>query len=81
MDEGLYARLLDWRAARARRIGQPDYCVFTEKTLIAIAETVPSTDAELAAIPGVGIRKLNRFGAEVLAICAGGEGVDEDGED
>ncbi|MFE1575729.1 ATP-dependent DNA helicase UvrD2 [Streptomyces fradiae] len=81
MDEGLYTRLLEWRAARARRIGQPDYCVFTEKTLIAIAETVPTTDAELAAIPGVGIRKLNRFGAEVLAICAGGEGVDGDGED
>ncbi|MFJ8694863.1 ATP-dependent DNA helicase UvrD2 [Streptomyces roseolilacinus] len=81
MDEGLYGRLLEWRAGQARRLGQPDYCVFTEKTLIAIAETVPSTDAELAAIPGVGIRKLNRFGADVLALCAGEERADEDGGD
>jgi DNA helicase-2/ATP-dependent DNA helicase PcrA len=81
MDEGLYERLLAWRAHQARRTGQPDYCVFTEKTLIAIAETVPSTDGELAAIPGVGVRKLNRFGADVLAICAGQEGVGEDAED
>ncbi|MDT9680805.1 ATP-dependent DNA helicase UvrD2 [Streptomyces sp. TRM76323] len=81
MDEGLYERLLEWRAGQARRLGQPDYCVFTEKTLIAIAETVPSTDAELAAIPGVGIRKLNRFGADILAICAGEERGDGGGED
>ncbi|URN15101.1 HRDC domain-containing protein, partial [Streptomyces sudanensis] len=79
MDEGLYERLLEWRAGQARRLGQPDYCVFTEKTLVAIAETVPSTDAELAVIPGVGIRKLNRFGADVLAICAGERRVDGDG--
>ncbi|CAL9523815.1 ATP-dependent DNA helicase UvrD2 [Streptomyces sp. enrichment culture] len=81
MDEGLYGRLLEWRAAQARRLGQPDYCVFTEKTLIAIAETVPSTDAELAAIPGVGIRKLNRFGTDVLAICAGEDRADSEGDD
>ncbi|MFF8384451.1 ATP-dependent DNA helicase UvrD2 [Streptomyces kanasensis] len=81
MDEGLYERLLAWRARQASRAGQPDYCVFTEKTLIAIAETVPSTDGELAAIPGVGIRKLNRFGADVLAICAGQDVGVDDAED
>ncbi len=48
---------------------------------MAIAEAVPSTDAELAAIPGVGIRKLNRFGTDVLAICAGRQLPDGDGED
>ncbi|WP_316248226.1 ATP-dependent DNA helicase UvrD2 [Streptomyces sp. TRM49041] len=81
MDEGLYERLLEWRTRQARRLGQPDFCVFTEKTLIAIAETVPSTDGELAAIPGVGVRKLNRFGADVLAMCAGRQLADDEGED
>ncbi|MEV4878563.1 ATP-dependent DNA helicase UvrD2 [Streptomyces cyaneofuscatus] len=84
MDEALYGRLLDWRAGQAARLSQPDYCVFTEKTLMAIAEAVPSTEGELVVIAGVGNRKLTRFGADVLAICAGetvGEGPEEgDGE-
>ncbi|MFC7967140.1 ATP-dependent DNA helicase UvrD2 [Streptomyces cinereoruber] len=74
MDEGLYERLRDWRAERAGELGQPAYCVFTDKTLMAIAERVPATGGELASIAGVGTRKLNRFGADVLAICAGEEG-------
>ncbi|WP_133912526.1 ATP-dependent DNA helicase UvrD2 [Streptomyces sp. BK561] len=71
MDEGLYERLREWRAVQARRNGQPAFCVFTDKTLMAIAEAVPDEAGELARIPGVGVRKLNRYGADVLAICAG----------
>ncbi|MFE6459263.1 ATP-dependent DNA helicase UvrD2 [Streptomyces cinereoruber] len=81
MDEGLYERLRDWRAERAGKLGQPAYCVFTDKTLMAIAERVPATGGELASIAGVGTRKLNRFGADVLAICAGEEGGAGAGED
>ncbi len=73
LDEALYGRLRDWRAERARQLGQPAYCVFTDKTLMAIAEAVPGTEGELAGIPGVGGRKLGRFGADVLALCAGEE--------
>ncbi|PRH78353.1 ATP-dependent DNA helicase, partial [Streptomyces solincola] len=71
MDEALYGRLWDWRLEQARSLGQPAYCVFTDKTLMAIAEAVPATDGELARIAGVGARKLGRFGTDVLAICAG----------
>ncbi|MEU3335519.1 ATP-dependent DNA helicase UvrD2 [Streptomyces sp. NPDC006668] len=81
MDEGLYERLRAWRAQQARRSGQPAFCVFTDKTLMAIAEAVPDDAGELARIPGVGVRKFNRYGADVLAICAGqdlAEGDDED---
>ncbi|WP_017239982.1 ATP-dependent DNA helicase UvrD2 [Streptomyces sp. SS] len=59
MDEGLYERLRDWRAEQARELAQPAYCVFTDKTLMAIAERVPTTDGELSSISGVGVRKLN----------------------
>lgn len=80
MDEGLYERLREWRAEQARRSGQPAFCVFTDKTLMAIAEAVPDDEGELARIPGVGVRKFNRFGADVLAICAGQEpGAEEAG--
>ncbi|MGW5254566.1 ATP-dependent DNA helicase UvrD2 [Streptomyces sp. NPDC004012] len=74
MDEGLYERLREWRTEQARRSGQPAFCVFTDRTLIAIAEAAPDDEGELARIPGVGVRKLNRYGADVLAICAGGHG-------
>ncbi|CAL9578662.1 ATP-dependent DNA helicase UvrD2 [Streptomyces hyderabadensis] len=81
MDEGVYERLREWRAVQAGRSGQPAFCVFTDKTLMAIAESVPEDERELARIPGVGARKLNRYGADVLAICAGQEGVGLDEDD
>ena len=80
MDEGLYERLRDWRALQAQRSGQPAFCVFTDKTLMAIAEAVPDDEHELARIPGVGMRKLNRYGADVLTICAGQEVSEEEDE-
>ncbi|MGW0150470.1 ATP-dependent DNA helicase UvrD2 [Streptomyces sp. NPDC004822] len=73
MNEGLYERLRDWRADQARRSGQPDFCVFTDRTLMAIAEAEPSSPDELARIPGLLKRKLDRYGTDVLAICAGQE--------
>ncbi|MET8180587.1 ATP-dependent DNA helicase UvrD2 [Streptomyces sp. NPDC005336] len=87
LDEALYERLRDWRAEQAGLLGQPTFCVFTDKTLLAIAEAVPGTESELSGISGVGRRKLDRFGADVLALCAGrelplardGEGADEAG--
>ncbi|MEU3556793.1 ATP-dependent DNA helicase UvrD2 [Streptomyces fragilis] len=78
MDEGVYERLRSWREVQARRSGQPAFCVFTDKTLIAIAETVPEDPVELARIPGVGMRKLDRYGADVLAICAGQDRTEAD---
>ncbi|GAA3824579.1 ATP-dependent DNA helicase UvrD2 [Streptomyces chiangmaiensis] len=77
MDEGLYERLRAWRAVQAHRSGQPAFCVFTDRTLVAIAESVPGDPGELARVPGVGVRKLNRYGADVLALCAGRDLVEE----
>ncbi|MBB1259703.1 ATP-dependent DNA helicase UvrD2 [Streptomyces alkaliterrae] len=73
LDEVLYERLWAWREGQARQLGQPAYCVFTDRTLMAIAETVPDTAAELARIPGVRARKLQQYGADVLALCSGEE--------
>ncbi|WP_244188860.1 ATP-dependent DNA helicase UvrD2 [Streptomyces yokosukanensis] len=81
MDEGLYERLREWRAVQAARSGQPDFCVFTDRTLMAIAEARPETPAELSRIPGVLSRKLRSYGTDVLAICAGHEGAEVDEDD
>lgn len=76
LDEVLYERLHDWRAVQAKAQGLPAYCVFTDATLLAIAEGRPGSAAELTAVPGVGRAKLDRYGADVLALCAG-QGLDE----
>ncbi|MFJ3169528.1 ATP-dependent DNA helicase UvrD2 [Streptomyces roseus] len=81
MDEGLYERLREWRAGQAREQGLPAYCVFTDKTLVAIAEAQPGEPGELSMISGVGRRKLDRYGAEVLAICAGQDPGATDADD
>jgi DNA helicase-2/ATP-dependent DNA helicase PcrA len=71
LDEGLYERLRAWRSEQAKALGQPAYCVFTDKTLLAIAEVRPAGEAELSSIAGVGARKLDKFGADVLALVVG----------
>ncbi|MEV4556100.1 ATP-dependent DNA helicase UvrD2 [Kitasatospora sp. NPDC049285] len=71
MDEALYERLREWRARRAKEQGAPAYVVFTDATLTAIAEDVPGSLAELSRISGVGALKLDKYGADVLLLCAG----------
>jgi DNA helicase-2/ATP-dependent DNA helicase PcrA len=79
LDEELYERLRAWRMEQAKALGQPAYCVFTDKTLLAIAEVRPSGEAELSSIAGVGARKLDKFGADVLALCTGEDPGDQVG--
>ena len=51
----------------------PAYVVFTDATLTAIAEKRPSGRSELAMISGVGERKIERYGDDVLAILGGAD--------
>jgi DNA helicase-2/ATP-dependent DNA helicase PcrA len=69
-DEALFEQLRAWRADRAKGLGQPAYCVFTDATLAAIAEQLPADVAGLVAIPGIGQSKLDKFGDEVLALVS-----------
>jgi DNA helicase-2/ATP-dependent DNA helicase PcrA len=74
-DEELFERLRQWRSRTAARARIPPYVVFTDATLVAIAETLPADDAALARIAGVGPAKLASYGAAVLAVLAGGDGT------
>ncbi|MDT5238079.1 MAG: ATP-dependent helicase UvrD/PcrA, partial [Mycobacterium sp.] len=68
IDEELLAELKEWRLRTAKEMSVPAYVVFTDNTLIAIAETLPGDDAALVAIPGIGARKLEQFGPDVLEL-------------
>ena len=71
IDDELLAQLKDWRLRTCKELKVPAYVVFTDNTLIAIAETLPTDDAALVAIPGIGARKLEQFGPDVLALVRG----------
>ena len=71
LDEQLLAELKDWRLRISKEMSVPAYVVFTDNTLIAIAEALPADDAALVAIPGIGARKLEQFGADVIAMVKG----------
>ncbi|HKE71287.1 MAG TPA: HRDC domain-containing protein, partial [Nocardioidaceae bacterium] len=73
-DEALFERLRSWRSEQASAQSLPAYGVFTDATLTAIAETLPSDDVALMKVPGVGKVKLDKYGADVIAICAGQTG-------
>jgi DNA helicase-2/ATP-dependent DNA helicase PcrA len=62
--------LREWRLARARADEVPAYVVFNDRTLAELVSRTPRTLAELAAVPGIGPAKLQRYGAELLAQLA-----------
>jgi DNA helicase-2/ATP-dependent DNA helicase PcrA len=75
LDEVLLERLREWRTRTASAAKVPAYVVFTDATLLALAERQPSNDAGLVDIAGIGPRKLARYGPAVLALV-GGAAVD-----
>jgi DNA helicase-2/ATP-dependent DNA helicase PcrA len=50
----------------------PAYVIFHDATLVEIAERRPHDWADLAAVPGIGPAKLDRYADEVLAIVESG---------
>ena len=69
-DEDFFERLREWRKSQAATQGVPAYVVFTDATLIAIAEQLPSDIDSLSSIPGVGPAKLEAYATDVLAMVA-----------
>jgi DNA helicase II / ATP-dependent DNA helicase PcrA len=70
-DEATFEALCIWRLRVAGEAKVPAFVVFTDATLTAIAEMCPADPGQLARISGVGARKLERYGDDVLAILSG----------
>ncbi|SDJ00352.1 ATP-dependent DNA helicase, Rep family [Actinokineospora alba] len=70
LDHGLLDRLKQWRLERSKALRVPVYVIFTDATLLAIAEQCPADRAALVSISGVGAVKLDKFGQEVLSVVA-----------
>ncbi len=77
-DAELFGRLRVWRKRQAEAQSVPAYVVFSDATLVAIADARPDTRAALARLSGVGPTKLDRYAEPVLAVL-GGADDDHDG--
>jgi DNA helicase-2/ATP-dependent DNA helicase PcrA len=69
-DEQTLEQLKQWRKQVANEQSVPAFCVFTDATLVAIAEARPAAVQDLVKIQGLGPAKSDRYGDQVLAIIA-----------
>lgn len=69
-DEPLLGALRDWRRSRARTDGVPPYVIAHDETLAGIAAARPLSLAALRRVRGMGDRRLERYGDELLALVA-----------
>jgi len=67
-DPELFAALKAWRAGVARERGVPAYVVLHDATMDGIAAARPRSLDELRGIAGIGDKKLEHYGAALLAV-------------
>ncbi|MFN7862644.1 MAG: DNA helicase RecQ [Curvibacter sp.] len=68
-----YINLKAWRAEVARAHNLPAYLIFHDATLAEIAQRQPSSLSDLQGINGIGAKKLEAYGADVLRVVADGK--------
>ncbi|MFN7920676.1 MAG: DNA topoisomerase 3 [Bryobacteraceae bacterium] len=57
-----------WRTAEAKRQSVPAFRIMADKTLVAIADERPETTSELLAIPGMGLKVVEKYGAAIFRV-------------
>lgn len=70
-DAPLLSALKAKRRALAEAANVPAYVIFTDRSLIEMAERRPRSLDEFAGISGVGAKKLERYGSAFLEVIAG----------
>ncbi|MDH3459988.1 MAG: DNA helicase RecQ [Burkholderiaceae bacterium] len=65
-----FTALKSWRAEVAHAHNVPAYVVFHDATLAEMARTGPASLAALAGVSGVGAKKLQAYGQEILRVLA-----------
>jgi ATP-dependent DNA helicase RecQ len=64
----LISALRAWRSGVARTRGVPAYVVLHDATIDGIAASRPTTHDQLRGIPGIGDKKLEHYGDELIAL-------------
>ena len=71
-DPSLLGALRAWRSQVARSRGVPAYVVLHDSTIDGIAASRPTTLNDLRDIPGIGDKKLEHYGDELIALVKAG---------
>ena len=67
-----FINLKAWRSEVAKAHDLPAYVIFNDATLVGIAQRNPQTLADLHGISGIGAKKLEAYGTEVLRVIQPG---------
>jgi ATP-dependent DNA helicase RecQ len=70
----LVAALREWRSQVARKRGVPAYVVLHDATIDGIAIARPTTLDQLRGVAGIGDKKLEHYGGELIAMVRAAEG-------
>lgn len=70
LNQELFEALKKWRKEKAYKEKIKPYIIFSDTSLIAISNSKPKTLAELLEIRGVGAKKIEAYGNELLSIIA-----------
>jgi ATP-dependent DNA helicase RecQ len=68
VDDKLRDALREWRRKLAKTLSLPAYIILHDSTVDALCVHAPSTIAELCEVPGIGEKKAERFGKEILEV-------------
>lgn len=66
--ESLFQTLKQWRKNKAAELDVPAFIIFSDRTLRELAIHHPKSFNNLKLIHGIGPEKLERFGADLMAI-------------
>ena len=69
--EKLFEQLRAWRTEQARPTRTPAFLILPDAVLRAIAHAAPQNLTALHAVPGMGPSKVDRYGADLIALCRG----------
>jgi ATP-dependent DNA helicase RecQ len=69
-EQVLFDKLREWRVDTARKHNVPAYVIFHDATMREIAKFKPASLADLRNVSGVGEKKLETYGEEIVALIA-----------
>jgi ATP-dependent DNA helicase RecQ len=64
----VFQALRQWRLETAKEHGVPAYTVFHDSTLRELSGTLPQSLDELRSVSGIGAKKIERYGPELLGV-------------
>jgi ATP-dependent DNA helicase RecQ len=71
--QAIFDKLRWWRVETARKHNVPAYVIFNDATLREIAKLQPRSLRDLRGVTGVGEKKLESYGADIVDLIAGFE--------